>query len=48
MLDDVPPFDRPYWLRSSDDVQVRTYANAPAKTIYLTGGYKAILAPAPV
>ena len=42
MLDDVPPFDRPYWLRSSDDVQVRTYANAPAKTIYLTGGYKAI------
>ena len=34
--------DATYWLRSSDDVQVRTYANAPAKTIYLTGGYKAI------
>jgi len=34
--------DATYWLRSSDDVQVRTYANAPAKTIYLTGGYEAI------
>ena len=42
MLDDVPPFDRPYWLRSSDDVQVRTYSNAPAKTVWLTGGYEAI------
>lgn len=31
-----------YWLRSADDVQVRTYSNAPAKTIYLTGGYEAI------
>ena len=31
-----------YWLRSADDVQVRTYANAPAKSIYLTGGYEAI------
>ncbi|HKV08086.1 MAG TPA: hypothetical protein VJ725_08120 [Thermoanaerobaculia bacterium] len=34
--------DATYWLRTSDDVQVRTYANAPAKTIYLTGGYEAI------
>jgi len=31
-----------YWLRSADDVQVRTYSNAPAKTVYLTGGYEAI------
>ena len=31
-----------YWLRSADDVQVRTYANAPARNIYLTGGYEAI------
>src|SRR5215813_3588680 len=31
-----------YWLRSSDDVNVRTYANAPARNIYLTGGYEAI------
>ncbi len=31
-----------YWLRSADDVQVRTYANAPARTVYLTGGYEAI------
>ena len=30
------------WLRSSDDVQVRTYASAPARNIYLTGGYEAI------
>lgn len=30
------------WLRSSDDVQVRTYSNAPARTVYLTGGYEAI------
>lgn len=30
------------WLRSADDVQVRTYANAPAKTIWLTGGYEAM------
>ena len=31
-----------YWLRSADDVQVRTYANAPARNVYLTGGYEAI------
>jgi hypothetical protein len=31
-----------YWLRSSDDVQVRQFAGAPAKTIWLTGGYAAI------
>ncbi|HEX4896276.1 MAG TPA: hypothetical protein VFV11_08100 [Solimonas sp.] len=31
-----------YWLRSADDVQVRTYSNAPARNIYLTGGYEAI------
>ncbi len=30
-----------WWLRSADDVQVRTYANAPAKDIYLIGGYEA-------
>jgi hypothetical protein len=34
--------DATYWLRSSDDVQVRTYANAPARTVHLTGGYEAI------
>jgi hypothetical protein len=34
--------DATYWLRSSDDVQVRTFANAPARTIYLTAGYEAI------
>jgi len=34
--------DATFWLRSSDDVQVRTYANAPARTVYLTGGYEAI------
>lgn len=34
--------DATWWLRSSDDVQVRTYANAPAKTVWLTGGYEAI------
>jgi hypothetical protein len=34
-----------YWLRSADDVQVRTYANAPAKNVYLTGGYEAIFGP---
>ncbi|HVM96042.1 MAG TPA: hypothetical protein VMT89_06620, partial [Candidatus Acidoferrales bacterium] len=32
-----------YWLRSSDDVQVRTYTSPPSKTIYLTGGYAAII-----
>lgn len=34
--------DATFWLRSSDDVQVRNFANAPAKTVYLTGGYEAI------
>jgi hypothetical protein len=34
--------DATYWLRSSDDVQVRSFSNAPAKTVYLTGGYEAI------
>jgi hypothetical protein len=32
-----------YWLRSSDDVQVRTYTSAPAKTVWLAGGYAAII-----
>jgi hypothetical protein len=31
-----------YWLRSDDAVQVRTYSNAPARNVYLTGGYEAI------
>jgi len=31
-----------YWLRSADDVQVRTFSNAPAKNIYLSGGYASI------
>jgi hypothetical protein len=31
-----------FWLRSADDVQVRTFSNAPARNIYLTGGYAAI------
>jgi len=30
------------WLRTSDDVNVKTFANPPARTIYLTGGYEAI------
>lgn len=30
------------WLRSADDVQVRTFSSAPAKNVYLTGGYEAI------
>jgi hypothetical protein len=34
-----------YWLRSGDDVQVKTYSSAPAKNIYLTGGYEAIFGP---
>lgn len=34
--------DATYWLRSDDAVQVKTYSNAPAKTVYLTGGYEAI------
>jgi hypothetical protein len=31
-----------YWLRSADDVQVRTYSNAPVRNVCLTGGYEAI------
>ena len=34
--------DATYWLRSADSVQVKTYANAPARNVYLTGGYEAI------
>jgi hypothetical protein len=34
--------DATYWLRSSDSVQVRTDASAPARNVYLTGGYEAI------
>lgn len=34
--------DATYWLRSGEDVQVKNFANAPAKLIYLTGGFKAI------
>ncbi len=34
-----------YWLRSADDVQVRTYSNAPARNVYMTGGYEAIFGP---
>lgn len=34
--------DATYWLRSDDGVQVRTYANAPARDVWLTGGYEAI------
>lgn len=34
--------DATYWLRTSDDVQVRNFASAPAKTVHLTGGYEAI------
>jgi hypothetical protein len=34
-----------YWIRSSDDVQVRTYSGSPAKNVYLTGGYAAIFGP---
>jgi hypothetical protein len=34
--------DATWWLRSSDDVQVRTFSNAPARNVYLTGGYEAI------
>lgn len=31
-----------WWLRSANDVQVRLYSNAPARNVYLTGGYEAI------
>jgi hypothetical protein len=34
-----------YWIRSADDVQVRTYSSAPARNVYLTGGYAAIFGP---
>lgn len=34
--------DATFWLRSADDVQVRTFSNAPAKNVYLTGGFEAI------
>lgn len=34
--------DATFWLRSSDDVQVRSFANAPRRNVYLTGGYEAI------
>lgn len=30
------------WLRSSDDVQVRTFSGPPARNVYLTGGFEAI------
>jgi hypothetical protein len=32
-----------YWLRSADDVQVRMYADPPVRTVWLTGGYAAII-----
>ena len=35
--------DATFWLRSSDDVQVRTYASSPARNVWLTGGYAAII-----
>ncbi len=31
-----------WWLRSADDVQVKTFSNSPARNVYLTGGYEAI------
>ncbi len=34
--------DATNWLRSADSVQVKTFSNAPARTVYLTGGYEAI------
>jgi hypothetical protein len=34
-----------YWIRSADDVQVRTYSSAPSRNVYLTGGYAAIFGP---
>lgn len=34
--------DATFWLRSADSVQVRTFANPPARMIWLTGGYEAI------
>jgi hypothetical protein len=32
-----------FWLRSSDDVQVRAFTSPPAKTVWLTGGFAAII-----
>jgi hypothetical protein len=37
--------DPTYWLRSADDVQVKTFSSPPAKNVYLTGGYEAIFGP---
>jgi len=34
--------DATFWLRSDDSVQVKSYANPPARNVYLTGGYEAI------
>ncbi|GAB4573948.1 MAG: hypothetical protein Tsb008_09800 [Rhodothalassiaceae bacterium] len=34
--------DATFWLRSSDDVQVRTFSNAPARNVYMTAGFEAI------
>lgn len=34
--------DATFWLRSDDAVQVRAFSNAPARTVWLTGGYQAI------
>jgi hypothetical protein len=34
-----------WWLRSADDVQVRLFSSAPARNVYLTGGYEAIFGP---
>lgn len=34
--------DATYWLRSSDSVQVKSFSSAPARNVYLTGGYEAI------
>ena len=34
--------DATFWLRSADSVQVKTFSTAPARTVYLTGGYEAI------
>ncbi|RMH21975.1 MAG: hypothetical protein D6696_04520 [Acidobacteria bacterium] len=31
-----------FWLRSDDGVQVKTFSNAPAKNVWMTGGYEAI------
>jgi len=31
-----------FWLRSADSVQVRTFSGAPARNVWLTGGFEAI------